>query len=107
MFPNGQDFETYLVTASPEYLEVVQSVIIASKTTNARHRQALEREWRAKDAAALITELQNTKTQYGPRLPLGFSRLANAKLAVPECIRRVLDLANPPLSESSITKGAT
>jgi putative ATP-dependent endonuclease of OLD family len=105
-FPNGNDFESYVVCASPEYLEVVQSVIIDNKAVNEKHRQALEREWRAKDQAAVIEELRSAKTQYGARLPAGFSRLSNKKLQVPEHIRRVLDISNPPIPESLPKKGA-
>jgi hypothetical protein len=105
-FPNGHDFETYIVHASPEYLDVVKSVIIENKAVNEKHRHALEREWRSKDEAAVIEELKSAKTQYGARLPAGFAQLSNKTLQVPERIRRVLDLSNPPIPESSAKKGA-
>jgi putative ATP-dependent endonuclease of OLD family len=95
-FPHGQDFETYLVTSSPEYLDVVKAVIIDSKATNAHHRKALERDWRSKSAADVIAELQGAKTQYGARLPSGFSQISSVLLRVPERIRQILDLAYPP-----------
>ena len=107
MFPGGQDFETYLVNAEPEYIDVVRNVIIDNKAVNAQHRKALEREWNAKTAADIVAELQSAKTQYGARLPAGFAAIVKEPLRIPPLIRQALDLAYPPSPATGTSQGAS
>jgi len=99
VLPNGQKFEEYVTTASPEYAEVVRAVIVknhCSRATNEQHRGAIEREWAAKGAAELVAELSSAKTQYGARVAPEFRLLADPERRVPERVRAALDLAVPP-----------
>lgn len=96
VLPPGNCFEAYLVTAAPEYLDVVKAVIVGNRAKNPEHRTALEESWRAKSAQDAIEELESAKTQYGARIPSGFESIPDPTLRVPERIRTALDLAIPP-----------
>jgi hypothetical protein len=93
VLPSRQDFETYLATAAPEYLDVLRDLIVEYRAKNDYHRTALREEWASKTSDQVVAELQTFKTQYGARVPGGFATLADHKLRVPEKIRVALDLA--------------
>ncbi len=93
VLPNGQSFEQYITKASPKYLDVLRNVIVNYRATNEQHRLALKKEWAKATAEKVITELQNSKPQYGARVPAGFAGLADTDLRVPEKIKMALDLA--------------
>lgn len=93
VLPNGKNFEEYLATAAPEYLDVLRGVIVDFRAANEKHRSALKKEWSTATVQMVVSELQNSKTQYGARVPSGFSVLTDNDLRVPEKIRKALDLA--------------
>lgn len=102
LLPEGQTFESYLVTAAPEYVSVAREVIIDSRARNAHHREALRAEWQDAPSAAVIDELRSAKTQYGARIATGFRAMADPLLRIPERIRAALDLAVPAVDTGEV-----
>lgn len=105
VLPGGQNFEAYIANASPEYLDVLKSMIVELRSDNDHHRKALQKEWSGCTTIDVIAELQRARTQYGARIPSALAGLSNMQLRVPGKIRAALDLAFPPDTKVKVEVG--
>lgn len=86
VIPNGKNFEQYITT--DDYKDTLITMVISVDSQNEFHRQALEREWKAKadPIADLLNLLSNKNTKYAKPLAEAITKMSNEKLRFPELI---------------------